>query len=71
MARNAYLMPAGGGPNDKFSSFRAHQMNMNNPLIPGTIQEIFEKGANAVESPYVQIIHLKSFDKDGTSTRYK
>lgn len=46
-------------------------MNMNNPLIPGTIQGIFEKGANFVENPFVQIIHLKSFDKDGTSTRYK
>lgn len=47
------------------------QMNMSNPLIPGTIQDIYEKGANAVDNPFLQIIHLKSFEKDVTSTRYK
>ena len=46
-------------------------MNMNNPLIPGTIQTIYEKGHSAVENPFVQIIHVKGFEKDGTSLRYK
>lgn len=46
-------------------------MNMSNPLVPGTIQAIYDKGSGAVESPYVQIIHLKSFEKESTSTRYK
>jgi len=46
-------------------------MNMSNPLIPGTIQAIYEKGSGAVEAPFVQIIHLKSFEKESTSTRYK
>ena len=46
-------------------------MNMNNPLVPGTIQNIYEKGAAAVENPFLQIIHLKSFEKDSSSTRYK
>lgn len=44
---------------------------MSNPLIPGTIQEIYEKGTTTVETPFLQIIHLKSFEKDSTSTRYK
>lgn len=47
------------------------EMNMNNPLVPGTIQKIYENGASTVECPYVQIIHLKSFEKDSAATRYK
>ena len=46
-------------------------MNMGNPLVPGTIQKIYENGTASLETPYVQIIHLKSFEKDSSTTRYK
>lgn len=46
-------------------------MNMSNPLVPGTIKSIYENGASAVENPFVQIIHLKSYEKDSSSVRYK
>lgn len=46
-------------------------MNMSNPLIPGTIQKIYEQGPTAVESPCLQVIHLKNFEKGDNVLRYK
>ena len=76
---NHKIILIGGIPREsiKYRGPRPHiprqisNMNMGNPLIPGTIQKIYEQGPTAVESPCLQVIHLKNFEKGDNVLRYK
>ncbi len=46
------------------------KMNMSHPLLPGTIQQLYE--GKGPKDCWVQVIHLKLFDKEQAPVkRYK